>query len=62
MIQKNRFQKKGFKETIPVVFEDREFMLFRDYDEYLKNGYGDYMKIPPLEKRVAHHAYKAYWK
>lgn len=62
MIQKNRFNKKVFEQTIPVEFEDRKFMLFKDYDEYLKNGYGDYMKLPPVEKRVAHHSYKAYWK
>lgn len=62
MIQKNRFNKQVFEHTFPVDFEDRKFMLFKDYDEYLKNGYGDYMKLPPVEKQVAHHSYKAYWK
>lgn len=62
MIQKNRFHKVVFENTISVKFEDREFMLFSDFDEYLRNGYGDYMKLPPVEKRVAHHAYKAFWK
>lgn len=28
------------------------------YDIYLKNLYGDYMKIPPIEKRENHMAYK----
>ena len=62
MIQKNRFHKEVFEKTIPVKFENREFMLFANFDEYLKNGYGDYMKLPPVEKRIAHHAYKAFWK
>lgn len=62
MIQKNRFHERVFEQTIPIDFEDRKFMLFKDYDEYLSNGYGDYMKLPPVEKQVAHHAYKAYWK
>lgn len=61
MIQKNRFHRYVFNETIPVPFEDRQFMLFKDYDEYLSNGYGDYMKLPPKEKQVAHHSFKAYW-
>lgn len=62
MIQKNRFHKHIFDYTILVDFEDRKFMIFEDYDEYLKNGYGDYMKLPPVEKRIAHHSYNAYWK
>lgn len=62
MIQKNRFHKSVFEATAPMKFEDREFMLFENYDEYLSNGYGDYMKLPPVEKQVAHHVYTAYWK
>lgn len=33
-----------------------------NYDEYLSNLYGDYMKIPPKEKQVTHHDFIAYWK
>lgn len=62
MIQKNRFHKRVFERTIPVPFEDREFMIFEDYDEYLHNGYGNYMQLPPKEKQVAHHSFNAYWK
>ena len=32
------------------------------YEEYLGNLYGDYMKLPPKEKQVSHHDFKAYWK
>jgi len=34
---------------------------FKNYDEYLKNGYGDYWNLPPIEKRVTHHFFDAYW-
>lgn len=45
------------KTTAPVFFESRECLGFADYDEYLTNVYGDYMQLPPEDKRVAgvHH-------
>ena len=36
-------------------FEGHRFMGVRDYDKYLKQWYGDYMQLPPVEKRVAKH-------
>lgn len=59
---KRRFLKKVFDQVIDIPFEDRFFKGFADYDEYLHNAYGDYMKLPPEEKRVPHHGFKAYWK
>lgn len=44
-----------YKETIKVPFEDVEARIPKDYDTYLKCLYGDYMKLPPEEKRVGHH-------
>lgn len=35
-------------------FEDTEFYSVEHYDEYLTRVYGDYMTIPPLEKRHFH--------
>ena len=35
-------------------FEGCEFWGPNDYDTYLKNLYGDYMKLPPPEKRQTH--------
>ena len=32
-----------------------------NYDTYLQGLYGDYMQLPPIEKRVAHHA-DCYWR
>ena len=36
-------------------FENHEFMIFRDYDQYLTKNYGDYMQLPPVEERQPHH-------
>lgn len=37
-------------------FEDIEINLPHDTDAYLKNQYGDYMKIPPVEDREKHYS------
>lgn len=39
-------------------FEGYKFFGVEKYDEYLTNLYGDYMKLPPEEKRKSHHNYK----
>lgn len=36
-------------------FEGLDVVIPERYDLYLSNLYGDYMKLPPLEKRVPHH-------
>ncbi len=40
--------------TKRVKFEDREYCIMNNPDEYLKTMYGDYMSLPPEEKRVYH--------
>ena len=45
-----------------MPFEDREFMCFADYDSYLTNGFGNWRKLPPKEKQISHHDFKAWWK
>lgn len=62
ILVKRRFLKKVFDNIVDLPFENRVFKGFADYDEYLRNAYGDYMKLPPVEKRVTHHGFKAYWK
>ena len=44
-----------FDSTIYVDFEDMKVPLFAGYEHYLKNIYGDYMQLPPEEKRVVPH-------
>lgn len=62
MLQKHKFSKKLFSSMVRMPFEDRCFMAFENSDSYLSNAYGDYMQLPPKEKRVSHHDYMAYWK
>ena len=45
-----------------VPFEDREYMCVKDYHSVLQGLYGDYMQLPPEEKRIPHHGFTAYWK
>lgn len=39
-------------------FEDREYYGMSAYNEYLTTLYGDYMKLPPPEKRIYHSNYE----
>ena len=44
-----------FEETVLMPFEDIQARVLVHYDEYLKCLYGDYMKLPPEDKRQGHH-------
>ena len=56
------FEKEMFEDIIKVDFCGYRFKAPANYDHYLKNLYGDYMEIPPLEKRELHVAYKiTFW-
>ena len=50
-----------FENRMQVYFEGHTLYAPQNYDMYLKNQYGDYMILPPVEKRVTHHI-NAYWK
>ena len=43
-----------FNDRIKFKFEQYEFYGPRCYDKYLRSLYGDYMVLPPENKRVAH--------
>jgi lipopolysaccharide cholinephosphotransferase len=58
---KEKVSKKAFESTIEVQFEDGYYNAPIGYDEYLSNLYGDYMQLPPVEKRIPH-KYEVYWK
>ena len=47
--------KAWFGEGISAEFEGQSVRIPREYDRYLKHLYGDYMKLPPEEKRVSNH-------
>lgn len=48
------FPRDTFKDTILWDFEGYQIPIPAKYDDYLKNLYGDYMQIPPIEKREIH--------
>ncbi|MCQ2506877.1 MAG: LicD family protein [Lachnospiraceae bacterium] len=59
----------GLKEVMPrevfekyssLEFEGCDFMVLENYHRYLEALYGDYMKLPPVEKRITHHDFTAY--
>lgn len=52
---KNHLSKKDFAETILWDFESFKFRIPRGYGGCLKDFFGDYMKFPPVEKRIGHY-------
>ena len=44
-----------FGEGVCGVFEGLSVRLPAEYDHWLTKVYGDYMELPPVEKRVVHH-------
>ncbi len=49
-----RYPEGVFDNTVRVEFENHEFSALGCWDEYLHGIYGDYMQLPPEDKRVAH--------
>lgn len=49
-----RFRYEGDCLMTRMTFEGRSFSVISDWDAALKGAYGDYMLIPPEEKRTTH--------
>ncbi len=49
-----------YGKPVKVQFESREFNAPCKYKEYLTILYGDYMQLPPEDKRVSNHDFKVY--
>lgn len=52
----------NLQDVIELPFENHTFFAPVGYDNYLRGMYGDYMQLPPVEKRVSHHEFRAWWK
>lgn len=52
---KEIYDKDLFKETLVVPFEDMQISIPNGYHSILTASYGDYMQLPPEEKRVSNH-------
>ena len=51
---------KEFNDCITVDFEGCKFKCLKNYNKYLIKHYGNYMELPPVEKRVTHHYFEVY--
>ncbi len=56
------YKREWFKDPIELEFEGRKFFAPKNYDKILTLVYGDYMKLPPKEKRITNHNFTAYYK
>lgn len=52
---KNRYAKEIFEKAVFVPFADTKMPIPIGYDSYLRTVFGDYMELPPVEKRVGQH-------
>ena len=57
---RDQWEKADYIPQAQFEFEGKYFSGFQNYDIYLKNLYGDYMQLPPKDKRVIH-PFKAYY-
>lgn len=49
-----------FESVSEIEFEGHMFFAITSYDYYLKQFYNEYLKLPPKEKQITHHTFKAY--
>ena len=53
-------EKELFLTTIKVTFEGKKYNAPIGYDKWLRLFYGDYMQLPPEEKRISTHKFVAF--
>lgn len=59
-IEKETFPKEWFDNYSYLEFEKNKYMCMDMWDIYLKSHYGNYMELPPKDKRVPHHFLEKY--
>ena len=50
-----KFKSSWISELIDLKFEDTTVKIFKDYDDYLKTNFGNYMQLPPLSEQQDNH-------
>lgn len=48
------YYRSWYENSVDIIFEDKMFSGIRDYDSYLTFKFGNYMELPPIEKRKVH--------
>ena len=59
--KKGKVEKKEYLNGQKLKFEGHYFWCPGNYEEHLQRLYGDYMKLPPVEKRVKRHVADVWW-
>ena len=54
------YEKDIFASSVSLSFENESFEVPVLYKKYLEYTYGDYMQLPPIEKRLGH-SFEAQW-
>ncbi len=54
----NEYKKEWFRKAVRVEFEGQQLPIPVGYDGYLRMAFGEYMQLPPEEKRVCHHEFE----
>lgn len=49
-----KMKRSDFENRVLMKYEDTELYAPKEWDSYLKRAYGDYMTLPPAEKRATH--------
>ena len=49
-----------FQEYTTLEFEGKPYSVLTHYHDYLTRLFGDYMQLPPEDKRVSHHLYDTF--
>lgn len=60
--EKESFPTNYFDNLKLYSFENHEYYGFLNANGYLERMYGDYMSVPPKNKRISHTQYKFYRK
>lgn len=60
--KKEVFSKEWFADSVQVNFEGRQFAAPVGYEHILRQLYGDYLKLPPIDKRNPSHGFEACWR
>jgi lipopolysaccharide cholinephosphotransferase len=54
----NEYPKEAFASAVRREFEGHLLPIPVGYDTYLRMAFGDYMTLPPEEKRICHHEFE----